>query len=95
MKMLAAVAALETGITDTLSSFEACAGSLSVGDVVFRCFKRDGHGALNLIQAIEASCNIYFQHLSQILTIETWRDYASRFGFGQKSRINLDPVEET
>ena len=95
MKMLAAVAALEAGITDTLSTFEACAGSLAVGNVVFRCFKRDGHGELNLVQAIEASCNIYFQHLAQILTIETWRDYASRFGFGHKSRINLDPVEET
>ena len=95
LKMVAAVAALETGITDTLSTFEACAGSLAVGDVVFRCFKRDGHGELTLIEAIEASCNIYFQHLAQILTIETWRDYATRFGFGQISGINLDPVEET
>ena len=93
LKMVAAVAALEAGITDTLSTFEACAGSLRVGDTVFRCPKRDGHGELNLLEATEASCNIYFNHLAQILGVETWREYAGKFGFGQPTGISLAPEE--
>ena len=94
LKLIGAVAALETGITDTLSTFEACAGSLQVGDTTFRCFKRDGHGELNLLEAVETSCNIYFLHLAQLLGMETWRDYAQRFGFGESTGINLYPEDE-
>ena len=93
LKMVGAVAALEAGITDTMSTFEACVGSLQVGDVVFRCHNREGHGELNLLQAIEVSCNIYFNHLAQILGIEAWRDAAERFGFGQPTGIRLQPEE--
>ena len=93
LKMVAAVAALEAGITDTLSTFEACAGSLAVGDVVMRCFNREGHGELNLLEAIEASCNIYFIHLAQILGIEAWRESGEVFGFGEASGIVLDREE--
>ena len=93
LKMVAAVAALEEGITDTLSTFAACAGSLQVGDTVFRCYNREGHGELNLLEAVESSCNIYFNHLAQILGIETWYDYGARFGFGQPTGIDLVPRE--
>jgi penicillin-binding protein 2 len=93
LKMIGAVAALENGVTDTLSTFAACAGSLQVGDVVFRCANRDGHGELNLLEAVETSCNIYFNHLAKILGIEAWHDYGSRFGFGLPTHIDLDPSE--
>jgi penicillin-binding protein 2 len=93
LKMIGAVAALENGITDTLTTFPACAGSLQVGDVVFRCFNREGHGELNLLEAMEMSCNIYFNHLAQILGIEAWHEYGARFGFGAPTHIDLDPSE--
>ena len=93
LKMIGAIAALETGITDTLSTFEACAGSLAVGDVVFHCNKLDGHGEMNLLEATATSCNIYFHHLAQILGLETWRAYADKFGFGQPTGIALEPSE--
>lgn len=93
LKMIGAIAALEMGITDTLSTFEACAGSLAVGDVVFHCNKLDGHGEINLLEATETSCNIYFHHLAQLLGIEAWRKYADKFGFGHPTGIALDPSE--
>ncbi|HJP32211.1 MAG: penicillin-binding protein 2 [Candidatus Latescibacteria bacterium] len=93
LKMIGAVAALENGITDTLSTFAACAGSLQVGDVVFRCNNREGHGELNLLEAMETSCNIYFNHLAQILGIEAWHEFGARFGFGMPTHIDLDPSE--
>lgn len=93
LKMVAAVAALETGVTDTLSTFEACSGAMRMGDVTFRCAKRDGHGELNLLQAIERSCNIYFNHLAQVLGVEAWHEYGVRFGFGQPTGIDIEPRE--
>lgn len=93
LKMIGAIAALESGITDTLSTFAACVGSLQVGDVVFRCNKRDGHGELNLIEAMETSCNTYFHHLAQLMGIEVWRDYADKLGFGHSTGLNFEPEE--
>ncbi len=93
LKLVAALAALEEGITDTLSTFAACAGSLQVGDHVFRCFKRDGHGELNLPEAVAASCNIYFLHLAQLLGMEAWVEYGAKFGLGRPTGVNLAPEE--
>ena len=93
LKMVAAIAALEEGITDTLSTFEACAGSLQVGDVVFHCLRNKAHGELNLLKATEVSCNIYFHHLAQILGFDVWRQYAAWLGFGSPTGIALEPAE--
>ncbi len=93
LKMIGAIAALETGITDTLSTFAACVGSLQVGDVVFRCNNRSGHGELNLLEALETSCNTYFHHLAQLMGIEIWREYAEKFGLGQPTGLEFEPEE--
>ena len=93
LKMISAIAALEEGITDTLSTFEACAGSLQVGDRFFHCLERDGHGELNLIEAMEVSCNIYFHNLAHFLGIDNWQAYADKFGFGQPTGIAMEPEE--
>ena len=93
LKMIGAIAAVETGITDTLSTFAACVGSLQVGDVVFRCNNRSGHGELNLIEAIETSCNTYFHHLAQLMGIEIWREYAEKLGLGRRTGLVFEPGE--
>lgn len=93
LKMVAAAAALERGLTDTLSTFPPCYGSISMGDVVFRCASRRGHGELGLLEAMETSCNIYFYHLAQLLGIDAWHDYGRRLGLGSPTGIDLDPGE--
>ena len=93
LKMIGAIAGLENGVTDTLSTFAACVGSLQVGDVMFRCNLRNGHGELSLISALETSCNIYFQHLAQLISLEEWRLWASRFGIGQRTGLIFTPNE--
>ena len=94
MKMVAAVAALETGVLDTLGTFPGCSGSLRVGGTVFHCAKKEGHGVLTLQEAIEASCNVYFYHLGQSLGFKVWYEYADRLGFGQPTGIDLQPDED-
>ncbi|MEE3234323.1 MAG: penicillin-binding protein 2 [Candidatus Latescibacterota bacterium] len=93
LKMIGAIAALEIGITDTLSTFAACVGSLQVGDIVFRCNLRSGHGELSLISALETSCNTYFQHLAQLISIEEWGIWAHKFGIGQPTGFQFTPNE--
>ncbi|MCY3737464.1 MAG: penicillin-binding protein 2 [Gemmatimonadaceae bacterium] len=93
LKMVAAAAALERGLTDTLSTFPRCYGSMSMGNVVFRCASRRGHGELGLLEAMETSCNIYFYHLAQLLGIEAWHDYGRRLGLGSPTGIDLNPGE--
>lgn len=86
-KMVSAIAALETGVTDTRSLFEPCYGALRVGRSTFRCHKRTGHGSLTLPRAIEVSCNVYFYHLARLMSIETWHKYGAKLGFGQLTGI--------
>ena len=93
LKMVAAAAALEKGLTDTLSTFPRCYGSMPMGNVVFRCASRRGHGELSLLEAMETSCNIYFYHLAQLLGIEAWHDYGRRLGLGSPTGIDLNPGE--
>ena len=87
LKMVSAIAALETGVTDTLSLLGPCYGSVSVGRSKFRCHKRTGHGGLTLLAAIETSCNVYFYQLARLMSIETWHRYAAKLGFGQQTGI--------
>ena len=95
LKMIASIGALEAGITDTMSTFPPCAGTLRVGDTVFRCFNRKGHGALNLLEATATSCNIYFYHLVQRLGMKAWYATASRLGFGAATGFHGQFTERT
>ena len=95
LKMVASAAALEAGITDTMSTFPPCRGTLRVGDTDFRCFNRRGHGALNLLEATATSCNIYFYHLVQRLGMKAWYATASRLGFGAATGFHEQFMERT
>lgn len=59
MKLITAAAALEHGVL-TPSTRIACPGAVTIGDRVFHCWNRDGHGALSLTEALMQSCNVFF-----------------------------------
>ena len=62
IKMAVALAALENGIIDYNTKFY-CDGAKKLGESTFHCWAKDGHGKLNLIEAIEQSCDVYFYEL--------------------------------
>ena len=67
-----------------------CSGSLRYGDRVFNCWKRTGHGPVDLEDAIAHSCNVYFYTIGKdYLSIERIVEYARKFGLGQKTGIDL------
>lgn len=88
MKLITAIAGLEENLTNLDWTVE-CTGSYYYGDRVFRCWREDGHGVVNLTRSIKESCNIYFYQLIQRMSIDTWHRYASMFGFGTKTGIDL------
>lgn len=90
-KMVTALAALEAGIVDDDSTFY-CPGHFDVNKERFHCWKRAGHGYMNVYTALEESCDVYFYNLAEELGIERIADMARRFGLGQTYDMAL-PLE--
>lgn len=82
-KPVVAAAALENGI-GTDFSYE-CTGSVSVNGVVFNCHKDEGHGKIDMKQAVANSCNTYFIALARRVGAERIIETASAFGFGRET----------
>jgi penicillin-binding protein 2 len=66
-----------------------CPGRYRLGNGVFRCWKRQGHGRLDLQEAISQSCDVYFYNLGEQLGISNISQFAREAGFGQRTGINL------
>lgn len=88
-KIVVAAAALEEGIVNPFTRIH-CPGGLQFGNHYFRCWERNGHGSLNLMQALERSCDVFFYQVAQRLGIDAIARYARAFGLGEKTRVRFD-----
>lgn len=88
-KMIVALAALEAGVIKP-ETRAYCAGKMFLGNHAFHCWKKEGHGHLNVIEALQHSCDIFFYETAQKLGIEKIADMARRFGLGSKINIGLE-----
>lgn len=86
-KGVVALAALEAGISP--SSGVVCTGSLAFGDTAFHCWKKEGHGAVAMEQAIMKSCDIFFYETARKIGIDKIAEMAKRFGLGRPAAIEL------
>ncbi len=85
-KLMEAVAALDLGVIDTNFTITCHGGQNFYG----RYFKCDAvHGTLNIVHAIEHSCNTFFYNLIYKIGMDKWAEYAKRFGFGQITHIDI------
>ena len=85
-KMIAAIAALEEGVITTDTKFN-CPGVFTYGNKQFKC--EHVHGVMNVETAIEKSCNVFFYNLILKLGLDKWSEYAAKFGFGQKTAVDI------
>jgi penicillin-binding protein 2 len=88
-KLATAGVALEAGAVRPGDHFKACTGAYRFGNRTFRCWNAGGHGSLNLMGAIEQSCNIYFYQLIQRLDLDDWASGMRASGFGAVTGIDL------
>jgi len=89
-KLLIALAALQEGEVTPHTTF-ICRGKYQMNERsrAFKCWKKEGHGKMNLESAIEQSCNIYFYRTGLRLGNRKIAKYARLFGFGSKIELGL------
>lgn len=88
-KIVTATAGLETGEID-LDFTVYCPGHLAFGDRVFHCWKRGGHGEVNVIRALAESCDVFFYEVGRAVGVDRIADYANMLGLGQRTGIGLE-----
>lgn len=87
-KIVVATAGLTENEVSTSDRFY-CPGYTKIYNRRFRCWKSAGHGWVNIHEAIQFSCDVYFYHLGQKLGIEKIARYARLFGLGRPTGLDL------
>lgn len=87
-KMIVALAALEAGVVSS-SETVLCTGEHKLGNRIFHCWKKNGHGRLSMTDAIGQSCDVYFYTVARRVGIAKIAAMARRFGFGETHSIGL------
>jgi len=82
IKPMTALALLGAGIDPEMRV--NCSGVYRVGSGRFHCWRRGGHGAVNMRQAIAQSCDVYFYHLGRQIGIDRIAPVARELGLGQE-----------
>lgn len=87
-KFVVAAAALQEGIINPFTRIR-CGGAHRLGSRSFRCWRAGGHGSMNVVQALEQSCDVFFYQVGQKLGVDLIAKYARTFGLGAPTGIVL------
>ncbi len=90
MKMITSFAGLAEGIALANSSTQ-CPGYIELADRKIRCWKKKGHGKVDMHDALVHSCDVYFYEMGDELGMGALTRQASLWGFGERTGINLPP----
>lgn len=88
-KVVTAIAGLEEGLIDENTTYY-CPGNYQYGNRVYGCWKEQGHGKMNIVEALAQSCDVFFYHVGKKLGVDRLAWYATNCGLGSKTGINLD-----
>lgn len=88
-KAVMSMAGLSTGVITPSTTFD-CTGSAVFFGRRFRCYKKDGHGIVDVRRALKVSCDIFFYNTGARLGIDNIEKYAKQLTFGSISQIDLD-----
>ena len=89
-KIITTSAAVEEGVVDLKKDHFYDSGSVTVDGAVLRCWKAGGHGEQTMLQVLQNSCNPGFVKMGQLLGKEKLFDYIDKFGFGEKTGVDLN-----
>ena len=87
-KALVALAALEEEVIAASTSF-FCGGALRLPSRTFRCWRRSGHGTVNVLSALQHSCDVYFYQAGLKLGIDLLLKWCRAFRLGEPTGIDL------
>ena len=86
-KPTVALAAVQAGLDKDFSVH--CTGSLRFGNHDFHCWKKGGHGHVDLLRGIQVSCDVFFYETARRIGIDAIEDTAHRMGFGHTTGIEI------
>jgi penicillin-binding protein 2 len=89
-KIVTALAGLEEKVIDETTTFD-CFGSLPFGGRDFRCWKKEGHGRVDVRRALTESCDVFFYRVGMRLGIDRLAWYAKACGLGARTGLGLEP----
>ena len=82
-KPMVALSALENGIID--ENFKVrCKGKIEMYGQTYHCWKKKGHGVVNLKSAMKQSCDTYFYEVARKLGVDRLKETSIKFGLGEK-----------
>lgn len=87
-KMIVLLAALEKGIMRPENRI-FCTGEMKLGDAIFHCWKKGGHGWMDAFNGVMQSCDVYFYETALRTGVDRIAAMAKRFGFGNVLGIDL------
>lgn len=86
-KTVTALAALRAGVDPNRTIH--CSGQYALGDHFFHCWRKEGHGSMNMHDAIKHSCDIYFYDVARRIGIDAIEKMAKEFGLGQTFDLEI------
>ncbi|WP_337997375.1 penicillin-binding protein 2 [Oleispirillum naphthae] len=87
-KVIVAMAALEAGVISPEQTV-FCPGYMDLGEHRFHCWQKRGHGSVNMVEALQHSCDVYFYEVARRVGVDRIADVARRFGLGSPLGIDL------
>lgn len=87
-KLITAAAGLETRIVGR-SETVTCVGAFKYGIRTFRCWKREGHGVVDIMKGVVESCDVFFYQLGVRLGVAELMDWSGRSGIGRRTGIDI------
>nr|WP_156939889.1 stage V sporulation protein D [Clostridium lundense] len=87
-KVITAASAMEENVVSESDKYN-CTGAVVVGKRTIHCAKRSGHGVQSFPDIIKNSCNVGFAEVGKKLGKEKLYSYIQKFGFGQKTGVDL------
>lgn len=92
-KLVTALAALEAGVIAPGETVY-CPGYVQLGDRKFHCWKKGGHGQVDLEFSLEQSCDVFYYEVAQRVGIDKIAEMAKRLGLGVKHDLPMSAVTE-
>ncbi len=86
-KLVVAGAGLHAGVSPKDTAF--CTGGYAFGSRVFRCWKKEGHGTVDMLRGLVQSCDVFFYQLGDRLGVDRMSAFAKASGFGDLTGIDL------
>ena len=92
-KMMTALAALEAGVID-VDTKVSCRGYIELGTRKAHCWKRGGHGVVNLARSLSESCDVYYYEIALKVGIDKIAEMCRRFGLGMRHDLPMSAISE-